>query len=268
MDAPVFSYFPKLPLELREAIWNETMPSDSDGPVMYPFGDHFINYTAQPAESAQPLMVQLPMPPAFFVCREARRVAERWMASVNGWLHFNRETQSHIAVRAWNEETDLLYVPRFKWRFFSLRMLEETPEDWPIYARMHKRVRNLALPAFTAYYSPARLVSAMDLVPDLTAVHVVFGPLPTVRASAPGEALDEAAVQPRWAVEVEDSEEVRMCCRDDLTGTTSWETGELEDLMYELHQELALQEDIPEQYIDDEKGVVKLPFRPVRLKNE
>ncbi|CAI6101277.1 unnamed protein product [Clonostachys chloroleuca] len=267
MHAPVFTCFPKLPLELRDVIWNETMPSD-DGPVMYPFGDHFINYTTQPAESAQPLMVQIPMPPALFVCREARRVAERWMASVNGWLHFRRETQGHIAVRAWNEETDLLYIPRPKWRLFSAGMFEEAPEEGSIYERMYARVRNLALPAFTAYYSLASLVSAMDLAPNLTAVHVVWGPLPNVRASAPGEALEEAAVQPRWAVEVEDSEVVRMCCHDERSGVTTWETGELEDWMYELHQEMALQEDIPEQYIDDEKDVVKLPFRPVRLKNK
>ncbi|CAH0054637.1 unnamed protein product [Clonostachys solani] len=267
MDAPVFTCFPQLPLELRNLIWNETMPSD--GPVMYPFGDHFVHYAAHPAGSTAPLMVQLPMPPAVFVCREARRAVERWMASVNGWLYFRRETQGHIMVRAWNEETDVLYAPRPKWRFFSGGMFEEAPEEGSVYHRVYARVRNLALPAFTAYYSQTGLVAAMELAKNLTAVHVVWGPLPEVRASAAEEAFPDAAVQPRWAVEVEDSEVVRMCVTDnDNPGITTWETGELEDWMYELEGELALREDIPEEYVDDERGQISLPFLSVRLKNE
>ncbi|VUC21628.1 unnamed protein product [Clonostachys rosea] len=267
MDAPVFACFPQLPLELRGMIWNETMPSD--GPVMYPFGDHFINHTAKPAGSnGPPPMVQLPTPTALFVCREARKAAERWMALVNGSLYFRQETQGHIVVRPWDEEMDLLYVPRDKWRDFFSGMTEVRQQEGMDFAQMYERVRNLALPAFTAYYSQTGLLSAMGFASRLTAVHVVWGPLPSVRASAEGE-LSDAAVQPRWVIEPEGSEEVSMCItHDDGSGKISWETGELEDWMFELEQELALQEEIPEEYVDTEMGEITLPFLPVRLKKE
>ncbi|KAH8694745.1 hypothetical protein BGZ61DRAFT_532784 [Ilyonectria robusta] len=269
--ATSFPEFGRLPPEIRRIIWTFTL---RDGPTLCLFGwrwyVQFIDLYNEVEESEgvdRRPYVEVPMPAALFVCREAREAAHAWMAARNVTMRFRDETQGHILVREWDPEQDPVYVPRNKWEDFS-NLEEEWDKEWENgSAELGAAIRHLAVPAFTGYFSIPTLSSLLDWMPNLRSLYIVWGELPDMRKSKgaqPEGMLFDVEVQPRWEMENEDSEVTSMCVVDPDDGEVSWEEVDMKDFCDEIEQQWALSE-VSETFLTD-LGEVKLEMVHVRVK--
>ncbi|KAG6002527.1 hypothetical protein E4U21_002987 [Claviceps maximensis] len=203
---------------------------------------------------------------------------------------------SYVFTRDFDPARDILYVSRDKWDefcelYFDGDGLEETAAQ----------IQHLALPAFTAYYSFVELGNLMEWFTSLKTVSSVWGSLPELEYAdkwhflrsdsllrqlyllpettsdddstdtggdlVAGEMDDRIAVgvQPRWVLEDETAEIVKMCVRDPLNGSETWEAGERELWMSEL-EEAMLTVELPEHVYDVEEEKFLVEFRAVRAR--
>lgn len=269
--ATSFPEFGRLPPEIRRLIWNFTL---RDGPALCLFGWRwYVQFVDSRNEMEEfegvdrRSHVEVPMPAALFVCREAREAVHAWMAARNVTMRFRDETQGHILVREWDPEQDPVYVPRNRWEEFS-----NLEEDWETgSAEMGASIKYLAVPAFTGYFSIPTLSSLLDWMPNLRSLYIVWGALPDTRKSkgarpeaGPEGMLYDVEVQPRWEMETEDSEVTSMCVVDPDDGEVSWEEVDMKDFCDEIEQQWALSE-VPDSFVTD-LGEVKLEMVHVRVK--
>ncbi|KAM5345762.1 hypothetical protein ACJ41O_011623 [Fusarium nematophilum] len=294
-----FHSFNKLPTELREMIWHLTLP-DQDSGSIYPFSWRWYFPRLKPSPHfpgfenlrRRPPRIQVPMPEVFFVSRESRKVASRWLASHEHLsMHFREETQGHILVRDMDPHRDALYVPREAWEHFQDLLPraddrlgdDETEEEAD--ERLFGSIRKLALPSFTAYYSISTLAVMLERMHNLEAIYVVWDTLPKIRKSCSGgntlgRALlgdnyteeagpkvgnEVAEVQPRWeAAGFPDlDEEVRMH-HPDPDGEDFVEVGELQEWVDEMDS-MWMTTEVEGDLVDDE-GKLKVPRIHVRVR--
>ncbi|KAH7134743.1 hypothetical protein B0J13DRAFT_89252 [Dactylonectria estremocensis] len=267
-----FPQFDRLPPEIRSLVWTSTLALD--GPALYLFSWRwYVQFVDQDGEMDEfegvdrRVYIEVPLPEALFVCREARQAAQAWMAANNLTMRFRDETQGHILVREWDRERDPLYVSRDKWEEFV--SLEENWADGV--EAMGESIHQLAVPAFTAYYSIDTIASLLDLMPNLHTLYIVWAGLPALRRSEAGRppagpegVLYEAVVQPRWETEPEDGDVTSMCVVDQDDGRVSWEEIDLADYIDEIQQQWLLSE-VPDGFLSD-KGEVNLKMVHVRAK--
>ncbi|KAF7545090.1 hypothetical protein G7Z17_g9434 [Cylindrodendrum hubeiense] len=270
--ATSFPQFDRLPPEIRRLIWDFTLPHDGPALCLYrwrwyaqfvdPYGE--INEFEGVDRRA---FIEVPMPIALFVCREAREAANAWIAARHLTMRFREETQGDILVREWDRERDPVYVPRNKWEDFC-----NFDEYWDDGAReMGAAIKHLAVPAFTGYFSIGTLAGLLDWMPNLRTLYIVWAELPAIRKSLavrpPGGMageLHDAEVQPRWEMVNEVNEVTSMCVVDPDDGEVSWEEVDLADFIDEIEQHWAISE-VPEQFVAD-NGEVNLKMVHVRIK--
>ncbi|KAG5930745.1 hypothetical protein E4U53_002142 [Claviceps sorghi] len=236
-------------------------------------------------------------PPSLRVGSEARNATLQWYRARA--LEQGGSARRRVLARAFDPARDVVYVSRDKWdEFCELSFegdgLEETTAQ----------IRHLAFPAFTAYYSFAELGHLMEWFTSLKTLSSVWGPLPELEYArtrrfvparrqqqqqqqqqqrllgttdddgtdtgvdpATGEREERVAaeVQPRWVLEAETADMVRMCVRDPLTGSDMWEVGERDMWMGEL-EEAMLTLELPEHVYDVEEEKFLVEFRAVRAR--
>ena len=185
----VFHKFARLPAELRQLIWNESLPAE-DPPTIYIYSPLFVLSLLDPdgederygninLDDRQPL-VQARMPTLVHVSAEARAAALKWARSLGMSLRLRVETQGHVLVRRFDPSRDALYVAREAWEHFLELPLGENEE---VDAVFHS-IRHLALPAFTAYYSISDIGTfVMPSLTGLETITAVWGTLPEMMAS-------------------------------------------------------------------------------------
>lgn len=302
MALTAFHAFPRLPTELRRLIYLDYL-APLNPPTVYLYNKNLVlRYLDPEGEderyagiSHEPL-VQVNLPILVHVNSEARSVTMSWARSQNISLRFRKETKGHIFARPWDPVRDALYVSRDKWEEFC-----ELPWDQEGVEEMAATVRHLALPAFTAYYSFTEVGGfLMPWFTSLEVVSSVWGPLPDLvysqtrrvpgrlhrqnllaTAAAAGGTDDDgtdtgvdpmtgdreeriaAEVQPVWRLVRETEDVVRMCVRDPLDDSVSWEEGELDMWMEELEEEL-LTAELPDHVYDADEQRLLVDFRPVR----
>lgn len=271
-----FPQFERLPPEIRRLIWDATLPIDDDGPALCLFGwrwyIQFFDANNEMEEfkgvDHQPY-IQVPMPAAVFVCREAREVVGPWMVKRNLTMRLREETQGHILVREWDREKDPVYVSLDLWEEFK-----SLQEDWDDgIEELGASITHLALPAFTAYFSIETLSILLEWMPNLLCLYIIWGELPVPRTSriarppnAPEGHRYEVEVQPRWELEAEDSEMVKMCSRDPNNGKLAFDPEEeLAGYKDDMEQQWSISE-VPEQFVDDEIGALDLSLDHMKLK--
>lgn len=236
--------------------------------------------------------VQVDIPNLVFVNSEARAVTMQWARARGISTRYRRETRGHVFARKFDPDRDVLYVSRDKWEEFCDLPFDETAEE------MATSIRHLGLPAFTAYYSFADLGGdLMHHFVNLETLSAVWGLLPDIRYSkdkllprkkmrllgagldsedgtgtdtgvdaVTGEPREEriaVEVQPRWELEIEDQETVKMCCPDPTDGSERWEMGDLTEWMDEVEEAL-LTVEIPEHAYDFDKEKFTIEFKAVK----
>ncbi|KAK9445964.1 hypothetical protein VB005_01078 [Metarhizium brunneum] len=294
MAATTFHRFARLPAELRRQIYVEYL-SPLDAPAVYLYNKNLVLRYLDPdsederyAGISHEPRVQVKTPALVHVNVEARAVTMSWARTHDISLGFRRETKGHVFSRPWDPTRDTLYVSRDKWEEFC-----ELPWESKGVEEMSAKVRHLALPAFTAYYSFNELGNyVMQWFPSLEVLSSVWGPLPELKYSrtkrvsrrqllAAGATDDDgtdtgvdpltgdreeriaAEIQPMWELVRETKDVVRMCVLDPLDETESWEEGELQMWMEELADAL-LTTELPENVYDVEGQKYSIEFRPVR----
>ncbi|KPM39131.1 hypothetical protein AK830_g7414 [Neonectria ditissima] len=256
--------FGRFPAEIRRLIWDATLPVD-DEPALRLFDWRwylqFVNANRMMSKVNNVdhrSYVQVAMPAAIFVCREARDAVDRWRIKRGLTMRLRHETQGHILVREWDRSRDPVYVPLDAWdefKCFRGDWLEGAAEGGV--EELGASIEHLALPAFTAYFSIPTLAELLEWMPNLRGLHVVWGELPAARASE---------VQPRWELKAEDGEMVKMCVRDPVGGGLMLERAEeLAGYDEDMEEQWAIRE-VPEQFVDEETGGFGLDMRHVRLK--
>ncbi|KAK7418110.1 hypothetical protein QQZ08_011397, partial [Neonectria magnoliae] len=219
-----FPRFGRFPPEIRRLIWEATLPVDDDEPTLCLFGWRWYMQFLDASHEMEEFQgvdhtpyIQVPLPAAVFVCREAREVVVPWIARRNLTMRLRDETQGHVLVREWDRERDPVYVSLHAWDDFKA-----LHQDWDTgVEELGASIVHLALPAFTAYFSIETLASLLGWMPNLRSVSVIWGELPVPRSSetarpptAPEDLRYEVQVQPRWELEAEDGEMVQLCSRD------------------------------------------------------
>ncbi|KAF4443725.1 hypothetical protein FALBO_17252 [Fusarium albosuccineum] len=284
-----FDLFPKLPSEIRRLIWYHTLPEEPDKGTIYQFDLRWALgfMTTQPGDPVvpelealrAPPLVQVTMPTAFFVCREARAVADLWLKRQKELsIRFREETQGHIIVREYDPERDAMYVGRDMWDEF-LGLMEGDWRDRNSQRRMWKSIKNLALPAFTAYYSISNLAFVLRWAKNLQNIYVIWDKLPKkrqvtrMRRPEPGEEdagpqpfKATADIQPRWDIssypDIDDT--VRMLHEDPDTGREFVEEADLEEWVFDMDG-VWMTTELEPRLVDDE-GELKIPRVNVKVR--
>ncbi|CAH0027601.1 unnamed protein product [Clonostachys rhizophaga] len=143
MDEPsgcpqAFPLFPRLPLELREQIWSEALPS-ADEPALYFYRKWCLSpgplsNGAEP-ESEQttlhsrhetPRNIPLNAPALPFVNHEAREIVARWMRDHRAINRGCRDGQDQIFVRDFDPALDIVCVAPSKWLEFLTELYDRS----------------------------------------------------------------------------------------------------------------------------------------------
>ncbi|RSL82489.1 hypothetical protein CEP51_005139 [Fusarium floridanum] len=260
-----FHLFNKLPKELRYRIWEATL---QDKGVLHVFGDRWLMHYLVPGMPPAP--VQMPTPVALFVCYESRKVAHRWIKENKAVKQFHDPEGDNDApgmslIRDFDRDRDMLYIPRDSWYDF-LDHLERDYNSDEGGRPLCNDIKNLAVPAFTAYYSIQKLTWVMGWARNLRAIYVVWDDLPRDPYTLPD---DVAGIDVHPRVEIVSSpfpgETVRMKHVDTDTEEEFVEEGELEEWTDEMDSLWGITE-VDEDMFDDEGCVsVKMPRINVRV---
>ncbi|KAF4453204.1 hypothetical protein F53441_4077 [Fusarium austroafricanum] len=282
-----FPQFIKLPPEVRAAIWELTFPDDVGTLYIfninwwarhYPPGASSHDLSAEGiAQLSRPPRVQVPTPVCAGVCREAKQVVKLWRKKLNLEWYYREETKGNILVRPFDEERDILYVPRNKWESFQ-DLIEQWEGDNAEFRARTKRimasVKHLALPAFTAYYSIKTLAHLLPWMINIKTIYVVWNALPKVRMIQkpfPGfegvMAHITAPVQPRWDIDtfpkLEDT--VRLHQPDEDTGRDFIEEDQLQEWVCDM-EDLLMTTEVDPKIWDEDEEKLKTPQIHVTVK--
>uniref|UniRef100_A0A8H7N084 2EXR domain-containing protein n=1 Tax=Bionectria ochroleuca TaxID=29856 RepID=A0A8H7N084_BIOOC len=135
-SAPAFPSFSCLPLELREQIWSEALPS-VDAPALYFYRKWCLSpgpltndtepesdQTTLHSRHETPRKVQLNAPSLSFVNHEARKVVARWMRDRRIINQGCPGGQGQIFVRGFEPGLDIVCVAPSKWLEFLTELYD------------------------------------------------------------------------------------------------------------------------------------------------
>lgn len=173
---------------------------DEEDDVDTDAGDFDPNPYAQERAWDDDALVPVHLPPLLLVNREARSVTLSWLKKHEIQLLRNKITKAEIengfadskdglpvCLRKYNPEYDYLYVDRHFWNRFCDRLAmpamrdpddEDMDEDEEPIHDIGEGIKNLALPAFTAYQSNAAMGRSLEFMPNIESVAIVWGDLP------------------------------------------------------------------------------------------
>ncbi|KAM0248242.1 hypothetical protein ACHAP5_003624 [Fusarium lateritium] len=256
--ASSFPRFSKLPPEVRVAIWEAALPSDST-PGLYTYNKQRHSNTDQERREdlAKQHLLRVPSPACYNACKEARQVVEHWMKRNKTERYYREETNEVVLERPFDTGRDLFYVPQDRWQLFLIDIMEELHEyevgDETSVAHMVYNIKHLALPAFTAYYSISNLSAMLDWTKKLEALYVLWDELPKPKgiweiASYPGP-----------------EETTNMHHFDERTGRDFVEEGILEEWFDDMEDMWATSE-VSLDFWDEDAEKLKVPHIHVRMK--
>ncbi|KAF4993299.1 hypothetical protein FGRMN_6566 [Fusarium graminum] len=256
----LFPQFPKLPLEVRAAIWEAAIPSKA-GIYMYNKQRPSDSSEERAQELKQQHHIQAPdhTGPYYNACKEARQAVQYWLKKNKIESHYQEETKSSILSRDFDADLDLFYIPRERWQTFLIDVMEELDEnendteDRASAAHIVSNIKHLALPAFTAYYSISNLAALLDWTKKLETIYVVWDELPKI------EGVWDIASYP----DPEDTVSIHHF--DERTGRDFKEEGTLEEWYDEMEDMWSTSEINPEFWDEDEEKL-KVPHIHVRVK--
>ncbi|VUC35014.1 unnamed protein product [Clonostachys rosea] len=184
---PAFPLFSKLPLELREQIWYEALPS-AGAPALYFYrkwclgpgsttsddeleSDHT---TAHPAY-ATPRNVQLDAPSLSLVSHEARRTLVRWMRDHRAVNRGCRGGQNQIFVRDFDSSLDIVCVPSNKWLEFLVELFDRRflPNRMQVTVESMD-IKNLALSHILLDHDLSQILAVNDILSQIEVLIVVL----------------------------------------------------------------------------------------------
>lgn len=251
-----FPQFARLAPEIRLLIWREYL-SAFDKPTMYLYNRNFFLKQLEPegederyAGISRTPLVQVDMPASLHVDAESRGVTLQWARARDMELRWRQGTGGYVLARPFDPARDALYVSRDKWEeFCELSFegdgLEETAA----------RIRHLAFPAFTAYYSFTELGYLMCWFPGLKSLSCVWGALPELEY-APTTRRFPRGQRRRHLLGTDDDNDNDDSEDDDDGGTDGTDTGvdpatgELEErIAAELQPRWVLEEETAEVVI-------------------
>ncbi|KAF4975464.1 hypothetical protein FZEAL_7761 [Fusarium zealandicum] len=135
-----FHQFRRLPVEVRNMIWEHTVIEDKG--ALYPFNfDWCLHFdwnssrsikdvTSETQSRPCPPLIQIPIPQAMIICHEAREAAKTWLKKHG--IHFVQCPQGHALVRRFDPRRDILYVPCDRWDAF-LNLIEVNNNEHPFW---------------------------------------------------------------------------------------------------------------------------------------
>ncbi|KAK5997297.1 hypothetical protein PT974_02652 [Cladobotryum mycophilum] len=262
-----FPQFSRLPIELRQQIWEAATP-EQDLPAVFFFSWRWSPSFRNNMGGADRL-VQLPMPATMWVCREARNTLMKQFQNKGYEIQFREETKGHILVRRYEPGYDYLYVTPLAWdeEFSALfPMIARLSSVDPVLGEMCEAVQELALPASIVYNDLERLGSMLGGLKNLKTIYVMWNELPSFRYAHDRSGF--AAIQPRWELkelEMEKDVEVRMAMEREEAeenGQELIECGNLDNWMDDLYMQLSTLE-LEEGTYDEETGEISMNFVPV-----
>ncbi|PYI30916.1 hypothetical protein BP00DRAFT_330428, partial [Aspergillus indologenus CBS 114.80] len=199
-----FPHFSELPAELRDMIWEYALPVGPIGPLLFLYKpDSWSSRRIRESEADMddydfakmffdPIEISVPL---FFVNRQARNIARRWMDEHGVRVRYYPDTQSLVTVCLFHKAVDTLYVPLNNWDDFlgecySLR--EEVPRGDCFNIR--SGVTRVAIPMDVLEKDEGALIKIVRLWTLVTKIFIVANECP--EAVFAGGA--ERNVQPRW----------------------------------------------------------------------
>ncbi|KAG6039904.1 hypothetical protein E4U41_001811 [Claviceps citrina] len=154
MALTTFSQFGRLPTEIRDLVWREFLAA-YDQPTLYLYNKNFFLRHLDPkgederyAGMSHTPLVEVGSLPSLLVSSESRSATLRWARARGISLRWRAETRSHVLARAFDGARDVLYVSHDKWKEFRELSLESDGLE-----ETTAQVRHLALPGSMVYYS-------------------------------------------------------------------------------------------------------------------
>ncbi|KAF4970468.1 hypothetical protein FSARC_2487 [Fusarium sarcochroum] len=224
--------FSDLPPELRHDLWQTTLPEITDAIYMFngDWAEQFFppraNQVRVSPRPCLPARIQVPIPEAYMVCREARAVVER------EWTTF--------------------------WGFCV------DSGDFDSMRRLRKNLVNVAIPAYTAFDSIGELADLVEVAPKIKKIFFIWNDLPQphkIQYRADNQDCEaDAPVQPRWEIASfpKLGETVHMHRLDFNMMEDSWEKGVLRDWVMEMDRvwrAVTANTDL----VDEHTGELKVP---------
>ncbi|KAF5017093.1 hypothetical protein F66182_11031 [Fusarium sp. NRRL 66182] len=244
----------KLAPEVRAAIWEATLPDDVNALYFYNMdwwtqqikpgstGASKMSTEGHESHGRRPARIQVPIPVAYNVCTESRKVVELWMRRREIEWFYRQDTGGHVLVRPFDAERDILYVARHHWNDFCNHIWVADPG---VQDRTVASIRHLALSAYTSHHSIGDMAALLSRARNLETIYVIWDSLPRAHLMlkpmrpGPGTIKVHAPVQPRWEVFLcpEAGDAVGMHELDPETGLDAVEGGGLGELADEMSSE-------------------------------
>lgn len=210
----VFQYFSKLPLELRNQIWDESLP-EKDAPALFFYkpgcwevhvpvpGDKRFNPDWPGSNWVlffEDRLAHTHVCPALLrVNAEARRAALRWAHRLGYKLQWNNRNQP-VITRPMEREIDTLYLPNeHKEEYFTVTEdLMDQPDSSQSYTN-DVEDRPVAMSQWTISKDPMGIIPGFrDWIHNTFLIHAVVGiPLPETDLVALDPSLDNVQLR-RW----------------------------------------------------------------------
>ena len=212
---PTFSLFPRLPLELRNQIWQHAMPKQR-GPVLqfYRKGCWCPRRLTQSDEGYDPEHEDRNMNlefrhnlledawydvPLLFVCRESRGIALAWVHE-QGLTMCRRKDggRDPVCVRPFDPLRDALYVASDKWDDFVHEVDDRTsePDLYEQLVDVRSEVECIAIPQVLLEREKETLCEIFQNFGSVRVVFIVVGQEPKSASTNSGMKL-----QRRWELE-------------------------------------------------------------------
>lgn len=201
-----FSPFPRLPPELRNRLWRESLP-DKDRPALFPYKEGcWCPYWAQDGdekyqfdegydnvyfefrqEMLDPIQVDVPLAS---VNREARSIALAWAAEQG------IELSGQSLIRRCQRSHDAMYIPHDKWSDFLEEPYERRsqPDLEGRTVSSGLTITQVAVPEELIRAQPDSLADLLDWLEQVRRVYIIVGEQPDFQKDEGKETV------PRWQV--------------------------------------------------------------------
>ncbi|KAM0556006.1 hypothetical protein ACHAPJ_005987 [Fusarium lateritium] len=151
--------------------------------------------------SLQPPSIEVPVPTAYRVCREARSLVERWINKNKFEWYYRANTKNHVLIRTFDADRDLLYVAPYRWNSFIRHLSNsDDAEQRARVAHAMASIKHLALSALVAYYDLSMVVNFLPLAKNLETIYVIWDEVPRNYIGRNSVVDVREPVQRRWEI--------------------------------------------------------------------